>query len=108
TITGTGTGAATAITLRFVWSGSCLSDQSFSSGDECALRFGIAGTVSNLSADDYPGSGDAPARATGLTTDGHFLNATLDRCGDGTTTSAIGETCDDGNSASGDGCSATC
>ncbi len=109
-ITGTGTGSPVAISLRFVWSNSCFSDQGTSgtSGDECALRFGIAGTVSNVSADSYPGSGDAPARATGLTTDGHFLNGTLNRCGDGTTDGVLGETCDDGNATSGDGCSAIC
>jgi len=30
------------------------------------------------------------------------------KCGDGTTNASFGETCDDGNTKSGDGCSNTC
>jgi cysteine-rich repeat protein len=75
--------------------------------DEGAVLFGLDDVSSSIfvSADEYSTWG----RAVGP--DGYRVTFTLDAgpfCGDGTTDGGRGEECDDGNMASGDGCSDLC
>ncbi len=58
-----------------------------------------------------PTTSDAGTRDSGAGDAGPTLGPSVcvqDRCGDGILSSDIGETCDDGNTKSGDGCSSTC
>ncbi len=50
-----------SFTLAFTWAGSSAT----SNNDEAAIRMGIAGSLTNVTADDYPGSPSG---------DGHFVN----------------------------------
>ncbi len=75
-ITGTGTGAAQAVILNFVFNASSTTvDPSGGSnqGDEAALRMGIDSALTQFTADDYPGAG-----LRNLSTDGIWVLFQLD------------------------------
>jgi hypothetical protein len=78
-LTLTGLTGTTNITLQFTWSSTANSTCSgfgcsTTGNDEIAVRLGMAGTGSGVTADDYPGVG-----ARNINGDGHFvtINATI-------------------------------
>lgn len=76
TLTLTGLTGPNTINLSFNWTATanstCTGSLCSSTGnDELAVRLGMAGTGSGVSADDYPGVG-----ARNIATDGHFMNVT--------------------------------
>jgi hypothetical protein len=71
-ITGVGTGANQNITLTFAFSASATSTRQGNNGDEAAVRMGLAGNATSYTAGNYPGVG-----ARTLSSDGHFVTATL-------------------------------
>ena len=71
-ITGVGTGANQNIALTFAFTASATSTRQGSNGDEAAIRMGLAGNATSYTAGNYPGVG-----ARTLSSDGHFVTATL-------------------------------
>lgn len=79
TLTLTGLSGTTNVTLQFTWTSTATSTCtgflcSSTGNDEIAVRLGMAGTGSGVTADDYPGVGGRTAA-----NDGHFvtINATI-------------------------------
>jgi hypothetical protein len=109
TITGTSNGVNRPHQLNFSWTTSCNSPGGGSAvgGDECAVRAGLAATISGQSAGAYPGQGSRNAAS-----DGHFVNVTIvSLCGNGVIDGAFGETCDQGagvNGTPGSCCASNC
>jgi hypothetical protein len=97
TITGTSNGVNKPHQLNFSWSTSCTSNSAAAGGDECAVRAGLAATITGQTAGDYPGQGGRTAA-----NDGHFVNVTIvSLCGNGVVDGAFGETCDEGSGVNG-------
>ena len=95
-ITATSNGAPIAHTLRFTWSGTCTTDATgflnVNGGDECALRMGLASTISGQTAGTYPGPGGRTQA-----NDGHFVTVQLENlCGNFIVDGSVGEQCDQG------------
>jgi hypothetical protein len=68
-LTLTGLTGANVYSLNFTWTQQARSNNT--SGDEASGRFGIAGTITGVSIDDYPGVGNRT-----LANDGHFVTVT--------------------------------
>ncbi len=71
-VTGVGTGANQNISLTFSFTASAISTRQGNNGDEAAIRMGLAGNATSYTAGNYPGVG-----ARTLSSDGHFVRATL-------------------------------
>ncbi|MDX2167049.1 MAG: hypothetical protein SF182_08300, partial [Deltaproteobacteria bacterium] len=92
TIDGVSNGSPVAHQVRFQWSSSCNSPggSQFLGADECAVRAGLAATISGQTAGAYPGQGGRDINA-----DGHFVNISITKyCGNGVVDGARGEQCD--------------
>jgi len=108
TITGTSNGANVPHTLQFNWTSSCVSNGGgdFTGADECAVRAGIAATISGQSAGNYPGPD-----GRNIANDGHFANVTIvSLCGNSVVDGSFGEQCDEGgaNGTPGSCCTSSC
>lgn len=108
TINGVSNGANVPHQLNFSWVSSCSSPggSSLVGGDECAVRAGLASTLSGQTAGAYPGQGSRV-----IANDGHFVNVTIvSLCGNGVVDGAFGETCDQGvlNGTPSSCCSSSC
>lgn len=70
----TGLTGPQSFVLNFTWTSRArsVSDSFTASASEAAVRLGLAGTLSGISADDYPGVGSRNQAG-----DGHFVNATV-------------------------------
>lgn len=78
---------------------------------QCAeefLRRGLRSFKAQASSDAARAAAVATVKADIATFDGNFPVQTPAACGDGTLDTEFGEQCDDGNTTSGDGCSAEC
>ncbi len=98
-ITGVSNGANQPHQLQFAWTSSCNSPGggAFVGGDECAVRAGLASTLSGTSAGAYPGQG-----GRNIATDGHFVTVSIvSFCGNGVVDGAVGEECDQGAGVNG-------